>query len=103
MAVSPCIVMDLAAICCSTFMFGAMAPRSVPSGIATRSAFSQRLSSNPAEVHAPNSLRASYISPSYSLLERIAPSALSFHFESVEIVFLVPSSNSTMRFALSLG
>ena len=72
-------------------------------GMSARSAACHRESSKPGCAHPAISMRASYTSPSYSLLERIGPFAVAFHFSDVPNFCIVPSVYSTIIVARHLG
>ena len=84
-------------------MAGVIWPRSVPVGTAERRAAPHPESSYPGIVHRPSSMRASYSSPSYSLLARIGPAAVTFQLSSLTSLCVLPSAYSTMMFTRQEG
>ena len=77
--------------------------RKIPDGAFTIAAGIHCASLNPALVQVPNSLRASYSSPSYSLLVRIGPSTFIFQPASETIEPVDPSAYSISSRINSFG
>ena len=96
-------VTDNADATSSALMPGVICGVSTPVGISVRSAFAQLLSSYPGSVQPPNSIRASYSSPSYSLLARTGPLAVMRQFSSVTNRCCLPSVYSMMIFRRHFG
>ena len=67
------------------------------------STFAHRVSLNPGLSQPGISLRASYSSPSYSLLVRVGPSAVTFQSPSLTTRWRVPSAYSISSCSSNLG
>ena len=81
----------------------AICAASTPAGAPTACAASHLESSNPARLQPASSMRASYSSPSYSLLARMGPLVVSFQLSSLATDRRLPSSYSTLSCSFALG